>query len=184
MCTENILSEIRLLNNIDKFLFFSDKDDETGIRDWIGPGFHFHIQNGNDLGDKMENAFRSILKKYQQVIIIGTDIPDLNKDIILDAYKKLDNNDFVIGPSNDGGYYLLGMKSLSIPIFEDIEWSMPTVLKSTIAKIDYFKKKYQLIECVTDVDTREDLLNWIKSGKNKPFIEIVKKQINYLNISS
>ena len=76
------------------------------------------------------------------------------------------------------------MKSLSIPIFEDIEWSMPTVLKSTIAKIDYFKKKYQLIERVTDVDTSEDLLNWIKSGKNKPFIEIVKKQINYLNISS
>lgn len=166
------------MNDIDKFVFFSDQNDEIKTREWVGNGFNFHLQQGIDLGIRMRNAFQTILKTYQQAVIIGTDIPDLNNDIILKAFKSLDNNDFVIGPSNDGGYYLLGMKNLFNPVFKDIEWSTPDVLKSTIGKIEYAQKRYQLIDPVVDVDTKEDLLNWIKSGKNKSLIDVIKEQIN------
>ncbi len=107
------------MNDIDKFVFFSDQNDEIKTREWVGNGFNFHLQQGIDLGIRMRNAFQTILKTYQQAVIIGTDIPDLNNDIILKAFKSLDNNDFVIGPSNDGGYYLLGMKNLFNPVFKD-----------------------------------------------------------------
>jgi uncharacterized protein len=173
-CTEYILSEIRSLTNIDKFIFFPEKKNETRIKEWIGPGFDFHIQASHNLGEKMENAFRTVFKVHKQAVIIGTDIPDINKDVIMKSYIKLDENDFVIGPSNDGGYYLLGMNEMYNPLFRDIIWSSAEVFETTISKIDKAGKNYQLIDRLDDIDSEEDLMKWIGSGKNKLLINFTK----------
>ena len=93
---------------IDKIVFYSEfiEDDI-----WEDDLFQKEIQEGNDLGERMKNAFKSLFTAgYKNAIIIGTDCPGINKNILQNAFLKLNHSDIVIGPSNDGGYYLLGMK--------------------------------------------------------------------------
>jgi len=138
----------------DKFLFLSDRKDE----DLFDENFIQYLQKGNGLGEKMKNAFNEILKNgYGKIIIIGTDCPELDENILSDAFEKLNENDFVIGPANDGGYYLLGLKSKADYLFEEIEWSTEKVLKQTIDKIESEHKSYFLLKELIDIDDNSDL---------------------------
>src|SRR5690606_37115102 len=89
-------------------------------------------QKGNDLGERMLNAFSQNLRNYDKVIIIGSDIYELKTEHIEQAFHKLNNHDVVIGPAKDGGYYLLGLKSLKPEIFKNKNWGTSSVLKNTI----------------------------------------------------
>ena len=96
---------------------------------WDDNLFMKQLQNGNNLGERMENAFYTVFKNgYKSVVIIGIDCPGLDGDRIMDAFAKLDLYDITIGPSEDGGYYLLGSKCLHSMLFEKINWSTCTVL--------------------------------------------------------
>ena len=118
------------------------------------------MQKGNDLGEKMKNAFKEILSlDYEKIVIIGTDCADLDENILNEAFEKLNEFDFVLGPANDGGYYLLGQKSSADELFEDIEWSTEKVLQQTIDKIDVRDKSYFLLKVLTDIDNISDLEN-------------------------
>jgi rSAM/selenodomain-associated transferase 1 len=123
----------------------------------------------------MKNAFEKIFSTgAQKVIIIGTDIPDLSKEIIIDAFVKLNSYDIVIGPSKDGGYYLLGMKKMNSQLFEGIQFSTASVLKETMIKVKELKLTYHLLPELMDIDTEEDLVSWLNDEYKNPIKPIIR----------
>ncbi|MBT8293877.1 MAG: glycosyltransferase [Eudoraea sp.] len=131
--------------------------EEPGSNDlWDELIYSKHLQNGKDLGERMYNAFKTGYQKgYKKVIIIGSDIYDLNSETIEEAFTELENSDYVIGPAADGGYYLLGMKSINNKIFINKNWGTNSVLKDTLD--DLRDKKVKLLQIKNDIDVYEDL---------------------------
>lgn len=109
----------------------------------------------------MKNAFKSVFNAYSEqdtckVVIIGSDCPYLTPSIMDDAFFCLEQADFVVGPTYDGGYYLLGMKIFTPNIFDDIEWSTESVFDQTIDKIKNQGSTFQLLPTLHDIDTEDD----------------------------
>ena len=154
---------------VDKFLFFSDTIEES--IGFVNTPVYKVIQSGNDLGDKMSNAFERLFKnKYKRIIIIGTDCPGITANILEEAFSKLNEKDVVIGPAVDGGYYLIGVKQKQSNLFDNIEWSTSAVLNSTIGRCKKNNLSYTLLEELSDVDEEKDLIHFehsIKMKKNK-----------------
>jgi len=126
---------------------------------WL-PGERLISQRGEDLGAVMDNALKSLFNiGASDAVIAGVDIPDLNKAIIEQAFREIEQADIVIGPAADGGYYLIGMKSPQPGIFRDISWSTDTVFKETISVIEKLGLTYKTTVTLSDVDRVEDLLN-------------------------
>ena len=148
--THNVLSNC----NCDCAVFFSEQIDHNGL--WKAKGFKKFIQKGDKLGEKMNNAFKKGFEiGYQKIIIIGSDLPDLNSDLIKNAFFKLTLNDYVIGPSEDGGYYLLGMKKLNSTLFKNKKWSANSVFNDTLKDIE--NSEIGMLPKLNDIDTFEDL---------------------------
>ncbi len=146
--------EISTKVNADKAVYYSVKVRDNDI--WDTSIYQKHQQFGDNLGIRMKNAFKNGFDTgYKKVIIIGSDLYDLSSKIIDNAFKKLNSNDFVIGPAEDGGYYLLGMNSLQENIFKNKNWGTETVRKDTL--LDLKDKKVFLLETLNDVDIFEDI---------------------------
>ena len=142
--------------NCDKAFYYSLKIRKNDI--WDASIYQKHRQHGDDLGIRMLNAFsESFNNNYDKVAIIGSDLFDLKSNHINDAFKALDNNDIVIGPAHDGGYYLLGMKSLYSQVFKNKNWGTSTVFKET--KNDLKNENIYLLETLNDIDVYDDLKN-------------------------
>ncbi len=113
-------------------------------------------QSGGDLGQRMEHAFaKGFANGYQNIIIIGSDMYELNKQDLERAFKTLQSHDYVIGPAEDGGYYLFGMKSLNSQVFKNKIWGTATVLEDTLN--DLRNNNIKLLEERNDVDYYEDI---------------------------
>ncbi|MEP2027045.1 MAG: TIGR04282 family arsenosugar biosynthesis glycosyltransferase [Reichenbachiella sp.] len=121
------------------------------------------LQSSGDLGIRMSDALKSELANYDKVCIIGTDCAQLTGEFITDAFAQLNSHDVVLGPANDGGYYLLGMKQFEASLFEGIDWSTEKVLNQTVGAINALNKSYALLPQLIDVDTIED---WEKVKQN------------------
>lgn len=140
----------------DKAVYYSVKISEDDI--WDTSIYQKRQQNGNDLGARMYNAFlEAFSNNYDKVAIIGSDLFDLNPNHINKAFKALDENEIVIGPAHDGGYYLLAMKSLYSEVFKNKNWGTSTVFKDTIK--DLKNKPIHLLETLNDIDVYQDLKN-------------------------
>ena len=138
----------------DKAVYYSVKVRENDI--WDASIFQKHQQVGEDLGIRMLHAFKNGFKAgYEKVIIIGSDLYDLTSETIENAIIALENNEVVIGPAEDGGYYLLGMNSLEEKIFKNKDWGTETVRKDTLE--DLKDKKVFLLGELNDVDVFEDI---------------------------
>ncbi len=141
---------------VDKFLFYSNYIDDGDV--WNRNCYHKEVQQGNDLGERMKNAFTFLFPKgYDKAVIIGTDCPGLSEEIISNAFDHLNSHDVVIGPAEDGGYYLLGMTQPYTTLFENIRWSTDTVLEKTIGKCESLHLSYQLLPLLNDIDEEKDL---------------------------
>ena len=150
---EKVVDEL----DLDVFMFYSDQVPENSKYP------NTQIQKGNDLGERMSNAFNDIFQNYNSAILIGTDCPYITTDDINFAFKVLETNDLVIGPALDGGYYLIGMNHTNDYLFQEIPWSTSSVLKRTIDKIQSKKLHcYQLIP-YSDIDQLQD---WYKYKNN------------------
>jgi rSAM/selenodomain-associated transferase 1 len=146
--------KITLPVKADKFVFYSENIQKNDI--WKPNIFKKEIQNGNDLGERMKNAFDFLFKKgYQKVVIVGSDIYDLDSQTIEKSFNKLYKNRFVIGPATDGGYYLLGMTKLNTKIFENKNWGTATVFRDTINDLD--TNNVALLSEKNDIDLYDDL---------------------------
>ena len=170
ICAEHTFAEIKKItdNNIAKYLFYSEESEKDKIRRWVGSDFITYAQTGKNLGEKMKNAFNKIFKNgFEQVLVIGTDLPDLSANLIKDAFNTLTKTEIVIGPSADGGYYLLGMKKLHNFLFEDIIWSTDEVYAETLKKIEQKKLKFAKLTVLNDIDTEIDLKRWLNENASK-----------------
>lgn len=118
------------------------------------------VQKGDNLGERMANAFRHAFELgYKRVIGIGSDLPDLNISLLRKGLQAIQFADVVFGPAKDGGYYLIGMNTMIESIFENKPWSNENLLEITLAEIEQNHLSYMLLEELNDVDTIEDLLN-------------------------
>jgi rSAM/selenodomain-associated transferase 1 len=147
---------------IDKVVYYSNFVDTEDV--WPNTTFQKKLQNGNDLGEKMNNAFvEGFQSGYERVCIIGTDCLELSKDIIQQAFDQLVCYDAVIGPAKDGGYYLLGMKKPMPELFKNKAWSSDTVATDTIQNFKDLSLSYAQLAVLTDVDEEKDLpSNFVK----------------------
>lgn len=140
---------------IERWLFYSDFL-ETGD-EWPDTYFKKFLQKGDDLGERMENAFRQAFASGAgKVVIIGCDCPGLTGALLQESFDRLNEADFVLGPALDGGYYLLGMKQLEVSLFRGMEWSTPGVAAETLRRVNALGKTCFLMDELSDVDTEED----------------------------
>ncbi len=139
----------------ERWLYYSDFIDHND--EWPESYFQKKLQSGTDLGARMEQAFDEAFNSgAEKAAIIGSDCPDLNGALLQAAFDALDTHDFALGPTPDGGYYLLGMKKPEPSVFRGIEWSTDTVRDRTLEKIQATGQTCALLPVLTDVDTEAD----------------------------
>ncbi len=149
-----------VLQGVDAHLFFFVTENNDSLQ-FPFPGYQFSVvkQSGKDLGHRMKNAFKVVLGAgYKRAIIIGTDNIQLLPHHIKQAFDILYEKEVVIGPSNDGGYYLLGMNTFFEEIFEDIEWSTESVYQKSIEIINQKGLTFGILPQLVDLDIYDDLL--------------------------
>lgn len=145
----------------DKTVLYSENIPAKDL--WSEGNFQKAVQEGEGLGERMLDAFEKAFSKgYQKVIIIGSDSLDITTELIEEAIDKLNNHDVVIGPSEDGGYYLLGMKKLYPPLFKNKKWSTESVFIDTIEDIMNLGITHYNLPTYSDIDTEND---WNKALK-------------------
>jgi rSAM/selenodomain-associated transferase 1 len=115
------------------------------------------LQSEGDLGERLEKILRLALKRREMVLAIGDGTPNLPAALLEDARKALAAADAVLGPSIEGGFYLIGLKDCPVGLLAEIQWSHSTTLAATTAKLDQFGMKTALINPWYDVDSRVDL---------------------------
>ncbi|MET6991349.1 TIGR04282 family arsenosugar biosynthesis glycosyltransferase [Sediminicola arcticus] len=137
-----------------KQVLYSEEIWENDI--WENSHYHKNLQQGQDLGERMLKAFQEGFEaKYKNIIIIGSDMYDLTSKDLNTAFKELENSKFVIGPAEDGGYYLLGMSTINKSIFKNKAWGTDTVLEETLN--DLKNENVTLLKIKNDVDHFEDI---------------------------
>ncbi len=149
--------------DVDKLIYFSDTIINTKWK-----MVNKKVQIGNDLGERMHNAFYDGFKQgYESIVLIGSDLPEISAAIILNGFAALEQKEVVFGPAEDGGYYLIGMNSLNPMLFENKPWSKNNLLAITLQELSQENIAFSLIEMLNDIDTFEDLLASEFYKKNK-----------------
>lgn len=150
--TKKITEDIKA----DKLVFYSHTVEKKDL--WPDEIYQKAVQSGDDLGERMLNAFKYCFDHgYKHICIIGTDCLELNQDIIQNAFNALEQHDVVLGPAKDGGYYLLGMKKVYSDFFNNKQWSTQTVAHDTLLDVLQLKASVRLLPLLSDVDVEEDL---------------------------
>lgn len=140
--------------DVDRHIYFSDIVISSK---WNGD-LKF-VQQGTDLGEKMQNALSNGFKKgYKNIIIIGSDLPNISVEIIERGFEMLGSKEVVIGPAEDGGYYLLGISKILPFIFEDKPWSESSLLELTLKQLSERELSVGVLKPLNDIDTFEDLM--------------------------
>ena len=162
--------------------FFYPVDERETTQELLGHHIQLFSQEGKHLGERMKNAFNETFAEgFDKTILVGTDIPDLNPDIINNAAIGLNEYPAVIGPSNDGGYYLIGFNSSGFlpDIFNNIPWGTNKVfLKTMNCFAEKSSRIHVLPEC-RDIDTYEDLNDFLTDSKSTgyDYSEILAKSL-------
>ncbi|WP_419214234.1 TIGR04282 family arsenosugar biosynthesis glycosyltransferase [Maribacter sp. X9] len=147
---------VKITKNLyaEKMVYYSEEIWENDI--WDNSKFGKKLQQGSGLGERMANGFLTGFENgFEKIIIIGSDMYDLSQDDLEEAFKTLDKNDFVVGPAEDGGYYLLGMKKYTPKLFKNKDWGTKSVLNDTLT--DLCDEKVALMQTRNDVDYYEDI---------------------------
>lgn len=148
--------EITKKLNCEKSVYYSDRIDNNDL--WDNMIYDKHLQQGQDTGERMQNALADAFAEGKnRVVIIGTDCIDMESYMIKEAFAVLESNDVVIGPSRQGGYYLLGMRKFLPTLFEDKQWGTNDLLMDTILDLKKMNARYYLLKTLQDIDTLEDL---------------------------
>ncbi len=147
---------------VEKHVFYSRAIEKNDA--WKQAGFIQRTQAGEGLGERMASAFSEVLEPKtaekgmpkNAAVIIGSDCPELTTDIIEEAFVALKSHDIVIGPAEDGGYYLLGMSSSQPELFQNKEWSTNTVAAATKADCERLGLQFYTLPILSDIDHEED----------------------------
>jgi len=152
---------VSLQTSSTKYLFYSNFVDRAD--DWPENKFLKHQQMGDDLGKRMQHAFEFVFKLgHNKAIIIGSDCPTIMAEHLNQASNLLNENNVVFGPSEDGGYYLLGMNKVIPALFENQPWSTDLLLQSSIEQLRQLQFSHYLLPFLNDIDTLEDWDSYCK----------------------
>lgn len=148
--TVRVTKELKAIKQV----YYSDTIWENDI--WDATVYEKKLQTGNDLGRRMEHAFTAGFNMgFHKIVIIGSDLYDLEQTDLEEAFKSLDDADYVLGPALDGGYYLLGMKQINTKLFENKTWGTDNVLKTTLN--DLKNENIGFLKPKNDIDIFEDI---------------------------
>jgi rSAM/selenodomain-associated transferase 1 len=141
----------------DRLFFHAPAAARSEMEAWLGSQAWFP-QEGADLGARMAGAFETAFSRgARRAAVIGTDVPGVSREIVLEALAALDDHDVALGPTHDGGYYLLALKRPRGELFEGIAWSTPGVLPATLNKAHSLNLSVYCLSRLTDIDTLEDV---------------------------
>lgn len=181
------LYETLLLDTVDtvlsvkeaeKYLFYSPSSS-TYFTKFERSGIKIYPQVRGDLGKRMSSVFKHMFSERAiPAIIAGSDIPGLKKDSFTQAFENLSGNDLVIGPTPDGGYYLIGMHKYSPGLFQNIPWSTEEVLYRTIKVAGRWDLSMELIENLPDMDRVNDLVEFADELERIEDMEILRKRFS------
>ena len=154
---KNTVKKLGTITGVDTFIAFApDNANEYFSQFRVGL---IPLHKG-DLGRRMLDAFTVVFKSgYQKAALVGADIPDLSKSVILDAFEILSDTDLVYGPAKDGGYYLVGMRKLIKEVFKSVPWSSDQTLKKSIEQAKRFHYSIGFTKTLSDIDTIDDVKN-------------------------
>lgn len=169
---ERVITEVYPLNNDYELLLFVDPHDIMDrYHAWLGESWKMRFQKGMNLGERMQHAMDSLLQEgYEKVAIIGSDCIGMDEDFIDGVFSDLDENNFVIGPSSDGGYYLLALKESCPWLFENVKWSTDEVLDVTLDRIEARNLTVKELDEKIDVDNLKDLIEFRKGLPPEHFL--------------
>lgn len=151
------------LSDVDLIIAYTPAEARSDLQALIRNDAIYIPQIGADLGERLTSATQwAVENRYTKILLVGSDSPTLPISYILKASTRLDSRDAVIGPSTDGGYYLIGFSAdalgTTVPyIFEEIAWSTADVFQQTVARIRSLKATLGLLPPWYDIDTAEDL---------------------------
>ena len=155
---------VDIVNNIYRLkckkltIAYTPIDAEKVFRKLIGKSANYLPQKGKNLGERMKNAFKqSFVEGAKRVVIIGTDSPTLPIPYVQKAFNMLKKVPIVIGPTFDGGYYLIGLSEPNDDVFDDIRWSTSRVFSQTLTRVKDMNRKLYILPPWYDVDTSSDL---------------------------
>lgn len=169
--TEYTLTEASKLG-VNLRVYFSG-GNETLMQRWLGENYQYYRQREGDLGEKLIAALEeSFTADVAKIVIIGIDCPDLDAAIIKQAFAELNHQDLVLGPAEDGGYYLIGLRSCLPELFQGIDWGTDVVLKQTISIAEKKGLNIHYLPMFNDLDTPEDIE---KSG----LLKAIQAEENY-----
>jgi len=141
------------------------KDDLWGLNAEERTYFKLYPQQGEGLGERLYHAAQEILTRYEAVLLLGSDMPEITADIIIEAQAKMLSSEIVVGPAHDGGYYLLGVKQACSYIFQNIPWGTAQVLAKTLERISDKQLTFSLLPTQADIDTWDELVNFYYRGQ-------------------
>lgn len=145
------------------YLCFYPADALEGLRNWLGEDYLYIPQQGEDLGERMKNGFiEAFAMNFRRVVLIGSDIPGLPLEFIEEAFTSLQEKDVAIGPSLDGGYYLIGFKDKKFfpQAFKGIPWGTERVFEETMKILKQQGLTVHTLQPRRDIDTIEDLTSF------------------------
>jgi rSAM/selenodomain-associated transferase 1 len=146
---------------IAKFVAFAPSDGKAALKRILPTNLSWIEQQGNDLGERMQNALVSVFKNqvYSPLVVIGTDSPTMPPEYIYQAFTALSENiaDVVLGEAADGGFYLIGVNAPDSRIFANVQWSSPRTFEQTANNIKNLNLRLYVLPIWYDVDTPEDL---------------------------
>ena len=146
------------------YLFYEGGLPATELRD---NRFNYHEQRKGPLDQKIYAALSHVHVHHPQVIIIGSDCPELSVSIIEESHHQLKQFDTVVGPATDGGFYLFGCKNPTPELFTNINWSTSSVLSQLIDNIRKAGLSYTLLSELSDIDTATDWEKYIERREKK-----------------
>jgi hypothetical protein len=140
-------------------------DGDSSHSDFDGFNGSLHQQQGEDIGERMRFALQQALRIFSSAVLIGCDCPDFSSHYFDKAFSALDDDsDVVLGPANDGGYVLIGMREAREDIFQQVEWGSAQVMEQTRLRMRSNNLRWQELESLHDIDVPDDLAYLENSG--------------------
>lgn len=167
--------------NIDLYIFIDPIQEAETMQTILGEN-EFFSQYGSNLNNKMYNAFwRIFLRGYKKVLLLGSDIIDINKDYVLNAFNCLKQYDIAIGPAKDGGYGLVAMNDLYFEVFDEQSSSHKDVLNNILDRINNKNISFTLLDTIRDIDTIQDIDDIIGSRDINTILFRIKEHYEQTN---
>ncbi len=174
-CTELTLARLASFQT-ESAVCVDPPDAVDRVSKWLGPDRTYQPQQGSDLGERLAHATSLAFSRgVQRVVVIGTDSPWLMTDDVATAFETLQRTDVVIGPTDDGGYYLLGLSRASAALFYGVSWGTPSVMRQTLSNARVLRLRVELLRHGYDVDHLKDVERFIeesrRNGVDEPWME-------------